>query len=86
MVKLQPSKLAMRVRFSLPALNQASEPIRANSEEQSAAKRSVVRDFLRFLGTRADIRLEALRTDEFLKSPKVRSPQTANLTIRKRSR
>ena len=28
MVKLQPSKLAMRVRFSLPALNQVPELIR----------------------------------------------------------
>ena len=48
----------------------------------------VVRDFLRFLGTRADIRLEALTTDDFLKFrdsllAEGRSPQTANLTIRK---
>jgi Phage integrase SAM-like domain len=48
----------------------------------------VVRDFLRFLGTRADIRLEALATDDFLKFrdsllAEGRSPQTANLTIRK---
>jgi site-specific recombinase XerD len=47
-----------------------------------------VRDFLAFLGTRAEIRLEALTTEDFLKFRDMllaegRSPQTANLTIRK---
>jgi integrase len=48
----------------------------------------VVRDFLAFLGTRAETRLEALTTEDFLKFRDTllgegRSPQTANLTIRK---
>ena len=48
----------------------------------------VVRDFLAFLDTRADLRLEALTTDDFLGFRDFllsggRTPQTANLTVRK---
>jgi hypothetical protein len=47
-----------------------------------------VRDFLAFLGSRAELRLEALTTDDFLAFrdsllAEGRSPQTANLTVRK---
>lgn len=48
----------------------------------------VVRDFLAFLGSRAELRLEAFTTDDFLAFrdsllAEGRSPQTANLTVRK---
>jgi integrase len=48
----------------------------------------VVRDFLTFLGTRTELRLEALTTEDFLAFRDAllsegRTPQTANLTVRK---